>query len=436
VTPKVLALIWISATAALALAGLVTIALAWRGQPSRGRRRCGRCWYDMAAVVGLKCPECGTIARSEAGLFRPKRFRRALGVGVLLLFTASYVGLATSRMGPRGERWTRWIPTTVLVFIAPVDRAERGHELAQAVWLRSRSMWGWQEAIVARREIEVVGEVEIREWVQIRSVWPAGQPIPIRLGGWRRDLSIAGPRQIDVRSVDGKGIRLRVTTDSLHPFSWHGEYREPDWNHDEATTPTREIVLPAMEVGRHEFLTDLTLSCRGANRTVQHTIIIDVVPLGQQVMTPVTTPALDRTVADAMRARLGDANHPMIRVGLDSQLLFDTLYRASHAASTNWVPDPDVAVVIEVLDGDQVLVTRTLEQWGNEQVGALSLDELMRVAIDHETCDWKWDVVHRLRVRVRGDLLTAIRTNGSTRYWAGEVELPLREVLDQTPKEW
>ena len=195
--------------------------------------------------------------------------------------------------------------------------------------------------------------------------------------------------------------------------------------------------MPAMEVGRREFAFEMTLSGRGgASRTFQHSIVVDIVPLGPQVMTPVTTPALDKTIADAMRARLGDANYPMIHVGLDSQFLFDTLYRASHAASTSWAPDPDVAVVIEVLDGDDVLVTRTLEHWGNQQVGESSLDEHLRVAIDHETCEWKWDVVHRLRVRVRGDLLTAIRSFGSTRYWAGEVELPLRQVLDQTPKAW
>ncbi len=436
-TPKVLTLIWISATAALALAGLVTIALAWRRQPSRGRRRCGRCWYDMAAVVGLKCPECGTTARSEAGLFRPKRFRRALGVGVLLLFAAAYVGLATSRMRPRGERWTRWIPTTVLVFIAPVDRAERGHELAQAVWLRSRSMWGWQEAIVARREIASIPDSEIIGWLQVRGTWPAGETMPVRLVPEGKFYSIAGPRQVDLRSTDGRGLRLRCSIDSW-PVTWShtSSLREPDWNADEGSIRNR-ITLPPMEVGPHTFAFEMTLSGRGgASRTVTHSIVIDVVPPGSQVMTPVSTPAIDKTIADAVRVRLGDPSYPSFRVGLDSQSLFEALYRAKYVPNTNWAPDPDVAVVIEILDGDRVFLTRKYEQWGWEQVGDSPTDELMLVAIDPVTCEWNWDVISRLRVRVRGDEATAKWNFGTTRYWAGEVELPLREVLDQTPKEW
>lgn len=39
----------------------------------RKQRRCAKCWYDMSAVVGLKCPECGREAKRENGLHRSRR---------------------------------------------------------------------------------------------------------------------------------------------------------------------------------------------------------------------------------------------------------------------------------------------------------------------------------------------------------------------------
>src|SRR5438477_8406765 len=44
---------------------------------ARGRRRCPRCAYDMGAVGGLVCPECGRRASRERERFRTRRDWRA-----------------------------------------------------------------------------------------------------------------------------------------------------------------------------------------------------------------------------------------------------------------------------------------------------------------------------------------------------------------------
>ncbi|MCC6660572.1 MAG: HEAT repeat domain-containing protein [Phycisphaerales bacterium] len=71
----------------LVLGGVCLLYRALLSDRSRGRRRCARCWYDMDAVAGLRCPECGRQARVEAGLRRTRRHkaRAAMALGVLLL---------------------------------------------------------------------------------------------------------------------------------------------------------------------------------------------------------------------------------------------------------------------------------------------------------------------------------------------------------------
>jgi hypothetical protein len=298
-------------------------------------------------------------------------------------------------------------------------------------------MWGWQEAIVARREIEVIPDADITGWIQLRTIWPAGESMPVRLvpsGGFD---SIAGPRQVDVRSTDGRGLLLRSSIDSWPAIWTHVDIqREPDWNVDLRSVP-RQTTLPPMEVGRYTLALEMKLSGRGgASRTVAHSVVIDVLPPGSQIMTPVSTPSIDKTISDAVRARMGDPSYPDFRVGLDSQSLFEALYRAKYVPNTNWAPDPDVAVVIEILDGDRVLFAQKFEQWGWERIGEATTDEIMLAAIDPVTCAWNWDVVSRLRVRVRGDEAIAKWNFGTKSYWAGEIELPLLQAIGQTQNGW
>jgi hypothetical protein len=87
--------------AALALLGLAIITLALFRDRARGRRRCARCWYDLAGVPGLTCPECGRTARSERALLRTRRRWRRVAIGLLVLLVAWGVA-ATPRVQKTG----------------------------------------------------------------------------------------------------------------------------------------------------------------------------------------------------------------------------------------------------------------------------------------------------------------------------------------------
>ena len=81
---------WIALVIAalLAVGGLIVVLLALFRDRSRGRPRCPKCWYDMAGVTGLKCPECGREARSTKRLHKTRRRWRRATLGALMLLLA------------------------------------------------------------------------------------------------------------------------------------------------------------------------------------------------------------------------------------------------------------------------------------------------------------------------------------------------------------
>lgn len=103
--------------AALGAAAFAAILLVWavRGQRSRGRRRCPRCWYDMAGA-GLRCPECGYEAAQASALYRPRRRPRAAAAAVLILI-AAYAAHHVPRIQRGG--WPAVIPSTVMIAALP-----------------------------------------------------------------------------------------------------------------------------------------------------------------------------------------------------------------------------------------------------------------------------------------------------------------------------
>lgn len=95
----------------LVLGGLVGLrAWAKRGDGRTDLRRCPRCWYDMARLEGLRCPECGHEARNQEDLFRARPRRRLLrgaSVALVVLIPISLWSLLPAH-------WTRKTPPIVL----------------------------------------------------------------------------------------------------------------------------------------------------------------------------------------------------------------------------------------------------------------------------------------------------------------------------------
>ena len=76
----------IAACALIVLGGLALAAWGLWGDRARGRKRCGKCWYDLPpeAAEGTRCPECGFVALRDRDCTRGRRKCWAVIAGVLI----------------------------------------------------------------------------------------------------------------------------------------------------------------------------------------------------------------------------------------------------------------------------------------------------------------------------------------------------------------
>jgi hypothetical protein len=152
---------WLYTAIALTLSAAAVLVIAWAlfWDRARGRKRCPRCWYDMATGT-LTCPECGRMARSEATLLRTRRRWGWVAVGLMLLVAAQSVRM-TPRAIARGARGL--IPTFVLARWWPmdVDGWLRSGSLAPQTWSRDPIIEEW----FARWE-EGIGVADSAAWLE------------------------------------------------------------------------------------------------------------------------------------------------------------------------------------------------------------------------------------------------------------------------------
>ena len=140
--------------------GIVLAGWGLRGDRSRGRRRCPKCWYDMSSTLhegphaSLRCPECGHEPSGARALYRARRYRRVvwLGVAMFVVGLCAQTAPRAMRVGPLGL-----VPTTVLIAgmdwlpvswyqVSPrgVSRGTLGDRISEI------EVWRWQEAWAAR----------------------------------------------------------------------------------------------------------------------------------------------------------------------------------------------------------------------------------------------------------------------------------------------
>ncbi len=146
-------------TLAATLAVLLAVLCVWcwrGGDRVRDRRRCPKCWYDLAGVATLRCPECGTTAKSERELFRVMRRMRWAWAAVLFVVAASGCGVAAA---VQQRDWRTYIPTTALILMYPhVELPPASDPLLNwpiefrlSTMNRRGSTWAWQRRWIARR---------------------------------------------------------------------------------------------------------------------------------------------------------------------------------------------------------------------------------------------------------------------------------------------
>ena len=373
-----------------------------RGDRSRGRRRCGRCWYDMGGMAGLKCPECGGVARSEREFHKTRRRMSMLVASVLCLFAAEYVRVSNS--SGREVAMTRWIPSTVLAFIAPTDPFSRD-ELTAAVRVRSLSMWEWQRRVLWRRQLAAVPETQVQAAVVMPEVWPSGRKIPARLEWY--PLSF----QAELLTGDGStGLR----------------------RHEDSTMPGEAFMsdhawFDSKAVGRHDLQMDVILKA-GSNvtRTVRVHHSVSIVEPDAYVSTPLASSELDVAMDRSLSAFVSD-NREIIVVDV-SPISRSTMTEIAGPGSTKWPTDFAILFDIELLDGDTVVMSRRSNP-RSFLFASRPEDPVTELIRDLQTSGWRQDLLERLTLRVRSVAPTAAQAPGATRHWAGEVEMPLDEAL-------
>ena len=223
--------LWWLSGALVAAIGLLILFLALFKDRSRGRRRCPKCWYDMAGVPGLRCPECGREAKAERALGRRRRRWRGAGVGAVLLA----IGVAGAAWPQYNSReWVRLVPSVILAWWAPLERTGNGASwwtpggsgqtappqgLFGSTFVLSRRMplpslgdqlcdeaWGrvmgnefrtFEARWFVKRYFRQQGSA-FDKCVDVPLRWPVGEPLAVRLS--------SSP----LRSLDGLSLEVRA----------------------------------------------------------------------------------------------------------------------------------------------------------------------------------------------------------------------------------
>lgn len=170
---------WVALAGIAASAGGAAMAVRFAvwGDRSRGRKRCGRCWYDLSGG-GMTCSECGWVAKGERDLYRN---RPRWGIAIL--------GVLLAAAGVEAFRRTRGdmpaiVPTSILMRWLP--RAELGVTVTSSLGGPPAPDWASVEMLrrfgageLSAEEIERA--LTMQGAVRTREEWPVGREAGVQL---------------------------------------------------------------------------------------------------------------------------------------------------------------------------------------------------------------------------------------------------------------
>ena len=421
--------IWSLTRWALLGAGVAALAIGLFWDRARGRRRCPKCWYDMAGVPAgnrgaaaqYVCPECATHS-TDHRLCKTRRRWGWVVVGVVLFVIAP----VAARVHMRGKHgWVALIPTSVLVVVVPMDDATyvpspgfAGHvyrketgalasELQRRIDGRELNRIEWQ--VLLSRLFRAFPD-QVRYVVQTRPKWPKGVPVEARL---------SPPLVINDWDSTIVRARLRGSSEWLERRFGDGSQRfypptllgvpQPGQKSAEveveilagATVPTAPTYR-----GRYDAAT-----ARVVYRGVLRQIALD----GEmsEVMRPYASAAADDKVAklDPRLLQMPDGTYWL------------SLWRHSGYMGERDSPDWALGMRCEVSGG--------MEGW--TQVLYPMVAKNVSINPVYERCFFPLfgaQVTEGLPIRVRliGDPRIAIRDIARDAYWAGTVDIPFVKV--------
>jgi hypothetical protein len=425
------------------LAGLWALVAFARGDRSRGRKRCPKCWYDMATTVGLRCPECGREAKDERGFLRTRRPKRRFAAALVLLIVSG-VSILSPRIWREG--WLSVVPMSVKIAALPFGgdtlRVHLEERLGVGAMLNSKIVQIDDEQLVGvvdriRHGLPFVrpgGSAWERSygvlWDRLRAVSGvvSAKPNELRLGNrgygpmvieaYERMLELPIGVKVEMRSVSVAGLPI--------PFRAVVTHRWPRWMLDDSelvwVEPTGErkagfrsysTIEPAGFDKPGELMLDATIvtfaySARNASRreidTRPTNLRTRLVERVEDAMTPVRSEALDVLLKSSVKF---DRN-------MDGAIWPGTALDSAY-------DDCAFAMLVEIYEGDTLLV-RGYSHWFGLR-GALWKDAAWGPITFHrpqaEVDRAMRDPSVVLTVKVQSDPKNALEVIDATRYWEG-----------------
>jgi hypothetical protein len=439
--------LWLGWLVTLALVSLTTF-IAWRAwfaDRADGRRRCPRCWYDMAYSEGMTCSECGYTAPNESALART---RRHWGRGfIAILAAAAIIVFVYERSVQVG--WTGLLPSRALIWTLPLfssgnndavvqlatrlnqgklsDRnlqriiesctdGDRGARPGSTAWA---SKYGtildrFRPVLASRRSGSELYDME-RPLLNLppvititaREQWPAGASARIAvqaLNWW--------PFGSDTQ------LRIAPLMDGAEPVTAYFRGLNPPATPFSVLTPPLEADRTSLEV---EVATYRRTSQTGDEwQPVSVSRLSVPISIGGE-LTSMITPVSGRDLDDAIRASI---------IGLRKwnggaiPLRFYVNPRQTAISAFDGVA---IGYISEILHDGQVVLTDQCWWMGGTgisdiQFGSWSDEGGLKKLAEMDLRAGRWEV------RIRSDPTLAIRAGEAPRCWEGQFTIPLSFV--------
>ncbi|MCP3904626.1 MAG: hypothetical protein GY715_13450 [Planctomycetes bacterium] len=451
-------ILWIEALGLLALAGFLVFAAWWAlfSDRPRGRRRCPQCWYDVTHSPGMTCPECGFVARAERELHQRRRRGWA---GILAILGCVMVGLyGGERLMDRG--WTGYLPTWSVILAVPLtddnsgaiyrelDRRVRAGRITDSQWLSllkrcavgdggarpPSDAWLGKYARLIRAAAARAREHEDPQWR--RAVEAVLLTVPPRVDMTTRDdWPIGVGATLDVRAQTWwpRGMQCRITSEPDLPGARAAVHVLRD-----APIQLRSysVLLPPLDAGRYDVGMNVTVERRVSNEEAwqpvsRQTLDVPVTVRGhlEETLAAARGQDLDAAISHVFNSRLvqyRDGSLP-VRVRVNQ-----------HATAGELFKRTAIAVRVEVRRNGRP--GRHLDIWWRGGTGGVGErlawevpmhddDVLLPPAVPED--EWS------LHVRSVPEL--ALRVDGVTRFWEGEVTIEVgvrSQATSAPPRGW
>lgn len=447
--------------------------LAWRSlfsDRANGRRRCPRCWYDLAYSPGMTCAECGYTGRTEADFQRTRRrYGQAAAAILVCVLVAGVVHERVNRGG-----WTSTLPAGILISILPLSSDHQGDlfkELerrisndalseAQLARLMRRAAEGdWFASPMDERWMRRYGDLirTVRRLAAPEPIhtangveWPAytdvERPllnIPPRLELTTRETWPTGSRaQAQLLFTDWwpRGCEARVRLTPRH--NAHAESEIVIYRSNNA--PSRSgasVPIGVLGAGEHEIQFDVQVDRRrpGAHADWQH-VATQSLTVATRVEGSLETHLIPIADDDALNTGMREAFTGSVSrwEGGPSPVRFR--YTPTYTQGSEFA-GVAIGVSIELRRGDQL--ARQLDIWWLGGPGVPGQTEPMHglgweVVLEDEDLllepvDESWTIT------IRGDPQLALRAGNAASYWAGSFTVPAQFVMipgPASPPEW